>query len=76
MLHHVPMEKTTVPVIYGLIYDSAEYLQARRDFPNAAEPVRAGCVVGAGSFSDQEDRVWACPVCTALSGAWENEQGA
>jgi|GEM_PF-3749410 hypothetical protein len=51
------MEMVTVPVIYGLIYDSPKFLKSRQSFPNAAEPIRAGCVVGLGSISDQEDRV-------------------
>jgi hypothetical protein len=69
------MEMVTVPVIFGLVYDSAEYLQARRNFPNAAEAIRAGCVVGLGSNSDQENRVWACLACTVAWEAWMKGQG-
>ncbi|HXC67463.1 MAG TPA: hypothetical protein VN638_08590 [Nitrospiraceae bacterium] len=74
-LHHVPMEKTTVPVVYGFIFDSPGYLKARQNFPNAAEPNRGGCVVVPGLSSDQEYRVWACPACTTAWEAWLKGQG-
>jgi ankyrin repeat protein len=67
VVHHVQLEKDTVPIIHGLIYMPQEYTQASKAFPNSNKQVFGGCL---GGPEREETEVWYCHGCRQAEDKW------
>ena len=72
-VHQVKMNKTPVPIMYGLP-DWNEKTTARSkasaNFPHAGTPPEGGCFVD--SRSPKQAMVFVCPECQRQAGAWSS----
>src|SRR4051812_37215675 len=69
-VHHVPMIKTNVPIVYGLLrFDDwgNALMAARTNFPHADNWVGGGCIVS----MPKEATIYLCPECLAARQKWE-----
>jgi hypothetical protein len=70
-VHHREMEKTIVPIHYGLGIvtprNEAMYSASTNGFPHAPDSVNPGCAVQ----SPREAVIYICPECVKLRQQWE-----
>ena len=80
-LHHLPMQRSEVPVQYGLVVEDVpspalcsrnptycEFLSARDSWPNASRPQSGGCV--GPEDAARTALVYVCSACNAARSAW------
>ena len=70
-LHHQQMQKTIIPIYYGLMpvrpRDAAMYSASTNGFPHAMDSLNPGC----GVRSAREAVIYTCPVCVRARHQWE-----
>ncbi len=68
-VHKVKLQEEEVPVRYGLIRFSADYIAAKNElFPNAKSFVLGGCIVSPTNAKTRNVKY--CPQCRAAESAW------
>jgi hypothetical protein len=71
-VHQETLQNEAVPIRYGLIRFSKEFLEAQqRLFPNSRSFVLGGCRVGPGQPKTKELRY--CPQCRLAEHAWAQD---
>ncbi len=71
-VHGLPLGIVIVPIRYGFTIFSEGYIEALKDFPNAAIPIEGGCFLNTKrEFGEKA----ACPKCTELWQRWEKLHG-
>ena len=69
LLHGLPLQEDTVPILYGLLapsYWEAYEKACEQEFPHANSFIAGGCVVE----SVKEDKVFFCSLCRQAEKAW------
>jgi hypothetical protein len=73
-LHHVQMNRTAVPIAYGLlVFDvryRAKYVASTNLFPHADTFVLGGCYVSADS--PKRAAIYTCPECKIAAAKWDS----
>jgi hypothetical protein len=74
-IHHVQMERTVVPIGYGLILPDAKaqarYAASTNAFPHAETFVLGGCVVS--DDSPKSAVIYTCPACKKAASRWDSD---
>jgi hypothetical protein len=72
-VHHCAMDKTVVPIHYGLMpfppRSQALYAARTNSFPHADDSINPGCVVS----REREAVIYTCPQCVAAQHQWETD---
>jgi hypothetical protein len=72
-IHHIPMVRTTVPIVYGLLRPTekgeARCVASTNSFPNAESYVGGGCCVA--SWDAHRAVIYVCPDCKKAAQAWD-----
>jgi len=75
-VHHIQMERTVVPIAYGLILPGAgaqaRYAASTNSFPHAETFVLGGCSVIVG-YSATNAVIYTCPVCKKMAARWDSK---
>ena len=70
-VHHRTMDKTVVPIHYGLMpfppRSQALYSASTNTFPHAQDSLNPSCVVS----SEREAMIYTCPECVSVRHQWE-----
>jgi hypothetical protein len=70
-VHHIPLKKDKVELIYGLMGFDGDYRKARkRLFPNSNQEAYGGCVVDNPIYAE----VLYCEKCRKAEMKWEEQQ--
>ena len=75
-VHHIQMQRTSVPIGYGLFIEDkvaqSRYEASKTAFPNAKTWVAGGCVVIEG-YSPTNAFVYICPKCKIAALSWDSK---
>ncbi|MFC1737988.1 ankyrin repeat domain-containing protein [Planctomycetota bacterium] len=72
-VHHIQLQKDTVPAIYGTVGFSDEYLKAYKEFPNSNNEA----FMGMGNiYSPSTEEVLYCPNCREAKSKWSEQLSA
>jgi hypothetical protein len=71
-VHHVPLQKEKLKIIYGLVVDPCDNFDratsSEKYFPYANSVIYGGCIITSDSPNDQE--VLYCPKCREVEKTW------
>lgn len=71
-VHQVPLQKTKVPIAYGMPmwsdYDQKVREESSRSFPHSAVHVEGGCIVEKNA--PKQAAIWQCPKCVQAKAEW------
>ena len=72
-VHYCRMERTVVPIHYGLMpfapRSQARYAASTNSFPHARDSINPSCEVS----REREAVIYACPQCVAARQQWETD---
>src|SRR6266849_3115798 len=72
-IHHQTMEKSVVPISYGLMFvtprGAAMYPASTNTFPHAETYLNPGCTV----HRTREAVIYTCPECVRIRHQWEED---
>jgi hypothetical protein len=76
-IHHIQMQRTTVPIAYGLLsvdaQAEAKYAVSTNSFPHAETFAFGGCVVS--DHSPKNAVIFICPECKKTAARWDSVYG-
>ena len=77
-VHHTQMQRTVVPIAYGLIRPDmlaqARYAASVKSFPHAKTFVAGGCCVMVG-YSATNAVIYTCRECKKAASRWDSDYG-